>query len=483
MQLKLEPVEKKRDFMGRLPELSFLSEIAQKEQASILVVYGRRRVGKTELIEQAYRSRQLIKFEGIYGKNQAEQIAHVLWQLSEYAENPLLAQLNFSRWVEVFKLINDYLPETPCTLYFEEVQWIANYEDDFISELKFAWDNYFRHKKGLVLILCGSAPSFMINHIIKSKSLYNRSQHELHLKEFTLQETKLFLKKRSDREVIDAYLCVGGIPEYLNWVHQESSVFLGLCKNSFTPDSFFEKEYERIFISSLAENKHYREIIKFLATKKFSSRAEILKHLGITSSGSLSELLTDLELCGFIEKYTSYNLKDTSKLARYCITDAYLQFFYKFIKPVTKDIDNGKFIEHPSSAFKMDTYNKWLGFSFERFCRRNHKTIANLLGFSGVRYRSGAFFNRNADKVESGYQIDLVFDRDDRVTTLCEIKYLQTKVDTPVIAEFEKKLSLFPNKENKTLHKILITTEGATDALLGRGYFDRIILLPELFRD
>lgn len=470
-----------QNFVGRLSEWGRLAALGQTKEPAILVVYGRRRIGKTELLEQVYAGRHILKFEGIRGKSQEEQKAHVLWQLSEYMQDPLIAKFKMETWVEIFKLMYDRIPEGQWTVYFEEVQWLANYEEAFISELKFAWDNYFRHREEWLVILCGSAPSFIINHVILSKSLYNRSQHELHLKEFGLKETMQFLPSRSHREIMDAYLTVGGIPEYLKWCKTSSSVFTSICNNSFTPDSFFSREYERIFVSSLAENKHYKEIIRFLASVRFATREEILTHLKISSSGTFSSLLKDIELCGFIEKYTPYNLNEESHLSRYCISDHYIQFYYKFIKPIDGDIQKGHFQENPASAIKIETYQKWLGFAFERLCRRRHRLIAKILGFHGIHYQAGAFYNKKTQKDEPGFQFDLVFDRDDRVVTLCEMKYAQAKIGTGVIEDFERKLELFPNPQKKTLQKVLVTTEGASDALITRHYFDCVITLDELF--
>lgn len=535
--IKPRTIKKMDHFIGRRIEWGRLKTLGETKDPAILIVYGRRRIGKTELLEQAYANRNILKFEGIRGKTQEEQQAHVLWQISEYLQDPLLAKLKVQTWIEVFKLIYDRVPEGKWTIYFEEVQWLACYEDTFISELKFAWDNYFRHREGWLVILCGSAPSFIINHIIFSKSLYNRSQHELHLKEFGLTETMQFINgdgkkvtnsfseakpdpsvsdpneedivnlcptkrmdmakpqqaschlfatsvnisSRSLREVMDAYLTVGGIPEYLKWCKTSSSVLISICKNSFLPDSFFAREFDRIFVSSLAENKHYKAIIQFLAQVRFASREEILKSLNTSSSGNLTDILKDIELCGFIEKYVPYNLNQESHLARYCISDHYLQFYYKFIHPVDADIQRGRFLENPTSAIKMDTYQKWLGFAFERFCRRRHHFIAKILGFHGIQYVAGAFYNKKTEKDEPGFQLDLVFDRADHVATLCEIKYTQAKIGVGVIEEFERKLELFPNRKKKTIQKVLIATEGASDSLIARHYFDHIITLEDLF--
>ena len=472
-----------KGFIGREYERDKLIEIAQHERAEIIVVYGRRRVGKTELLEQTYRERNLLKFEGLEGEPQAVQIQQVLRTLARYTGEAFLANLNFTSWVEMLELIAKYVEKGVWTLYFEELQWLANYETSFISALKYVWDNFLRRNPQLKVILCGSSPSFMVAKVLHSKALYNRSIHEIPLKPLTIYETQKFLAKHSVRSVMDTYLTLGGIPEYLTQIEKESSLFLGICKHSFTQGGYFANESERIFVSSLSRNKHYRTIIEFLSKRRFATRAEIAKHLQIKSGGQLSEILNDLSICGFVEKYTPYNQKSDSMLVRYCIYDYYLHFYYKFIEPLSENIENGNYNDAPNNALNTSSYFPWLGYAFERFCRSNSMLIAKILGFSGIQYKSGVFFNRKAEEQLSGYQIDLIFERNDKVITVCEIRYLQNKVDTTIIAEFEAKLALLPIKKNYSLQKILITTEGATDALISRAYFDRIITLEDLFKE
>ena len=473
-------VKKHKNFLGRIIELERLAKIASLKEASIIVMYGRRRIGKTELLEQSFRDRNILKFEGIEGLNEKEQFSSVMRQLADYSGDQYLSNVVISSWRDFFQLLAKYTSQGVWTIYLEELQWLADYDSKMIAELKYAWDNYFRYNENLILILCGSAPSFMLDQVIHSKALYNRSQYEFHLKEFNLFEASLLLKGRSNKEVMDAYLTVGGVPEYLKWVSRESSVFLSLCKSSFTAGGFFLCEYERIFTSNLSRNKHYREIIKILSKKKFATRSELVTALKTSSGGSLTSVLLDLEKSGFIYNYRPFNLKENTALTRYSIDDNYLHYYFKFIHPIKKNIVSGTYDQNPKTALKLDSYYKWLGFSFERFCRKYHYIIARILQFAGVHYQSGVFFSKATEESSPGYQLDLIFDRADNVYTICEIKYLQGKVGTEVIGEFEKKISIFPNKKNKTIHKVLICSEGADDALLKRAYFDEIITCSQL---
>jgi AAA+ ATPase superfamily predicted ATPase len=474
-------VKIKKNFIGREFELERLKKIAASKEASIIVMYGRRRVGKTELLEQAFKDRNILKFEGIEGLHEKQQLANAMSQLAVYVQEPLLAKTVIVAWKEFFQLLSKYTKKGTWTIYLEELQWLANYSDTLIPELKYVWDNFFRHNPHLILILCGSSPSFMIDHVLHSKALYNRSQHEFHLKEFTLPETKDFLKNRSNKEVMDAYLTIGGIPEYLKWMTTESSVFLSLVKNSFSTGGFFAQEMKRIFTSSLSKNKHYKEIIDILSKRRFMTRQELAGLLKVSSGGSLTSLLLDLEKSGFVDCYHPFNLGAKTLLKRYAIDDNYLQYYFKFIDPLSKNIETGAYNRNPKSAIKLDSYFKWLGFSFERFCRKYHYVIARILQFSGIHYQSGAFFNRGTDRENPGFQIDLLFERADNVYTICEIRYLQKKVGPSVINDVENKLALLPNQANKTIHKVLICNEAADDALVNRAYFDDIITLAQLF--
>lgn len=279
----------------------------------------------------------------------------------------------------------------------------------------------------------------MINKIIQSKALYNRALYQLHLKPFSLAETKEFLQIQSIKDTMNAYLTVGGIPEYLKRLKGQDSLFLNICKESFTENGFFTTEYQRIFISSFAQSTHYQAIVDYLSRKRFATRSEIMQHLKIKSGGSISEILHDLEQCGFIERYVPFQVDENSMLARYTVVDNYLKFYYKFIEPKIKDIKKGQYEQDPVTAISMNTYQQWLGYAFENYCRDHHWIIAKILGFSALTYRSGVYFNRKTDKENRGFQMNLIFERPDQVYTICEIKYSRSKIDTAVIDEFEKK--------------------------------------------
>lgn len=481
--LKTKKINKNHRLTGRVDEQAELRRVGALGESAILVVYGRRRVGKTELIESVYADRNLIKIEGAEGVEPKKQLHLARLQLEEYVQEKSFKHSTFSTWLELFQFLAPYLEKGKWTLYFEELQWLAGDKSTFIAEFKIAWDNYFRHNPDLLVVLCGSSPSFMINEVLKSKALYNRSQHELHLKPFSLNETRDFLGQNySYEQTLDAHLFVGGIPEYLKYIKQDKSVLLSMCRNSFKDNSFFLNEFEKVFTSSLSNNAHYREIIELLSISKSLSRGDLLEKLKIKSGGGISKVLNDLLLCGFIERFSPYQLKQDGKSAQLAIADNYMQFYFKFIKPRIMDITRGKFNKEPTQAVDRSSIDQFLSYSFERYCRSNSHLIATALGFPSIKYLSGVYYKRGQINQGSGYQWDLVFDRSDKVITLCEIKYSNAPVGPNVIREFEERLEKTPIETRKSIQRVLISVNGATEQLKEKSYFDRIITLEDIFK-
>ena len=479
MPNNLLEIQENPNFVGRAHERARLLEIADRPEASIVVMYGRRRVGKTELLEQTFRQRNIIKLEGVQDGDKKRQLELVLIQLAEYLDNPIVARLSPRSWLEVFDLIYEATKTGKWTLYLEELQWLACYDDELVSELKIAWDNKFRRNPNFLLLLCGSSPSFMIGNVLKSKALHNRSQHEFHLREFSLEETAEFFGTRyAAQDVLLAHIAVGGLPEYLKYLKTRSSILLSLSQEAFSSDGYFANEYERIFVSNLSGNSSYREILEYLSRRGTATRAEIIDELGVSSGGAMSELLRDLELCGFVEKLIPFHLGPNAKLVRYAIGDPYVRFYNQFIAPKWQRIERGDFRDDPLKALDRRSFETWLGFAFERYCRRNAAKIASLLDFGAVDYRSGSYFRRD---FPSGFQVDLIFDRADRVITLCEIKYNREPVGMSVTKDFDRKLAACKSLlENRAHQRVLITAGGAGKQLQESAYFDKILSLDEL---
>jgi len=463
-------------FIGREHEVARLKSIMAAPEASVITVYGRRRVGKTTLIETAVAHSGLIKCEGIEGQDQAFQRQSMLEQFAQQVNVPALKHATPDSWRAVLRIMTEYLTQGRQTLYLEEFQWLSGYKSELISEIKYFWDNYWRRNDEFTLILCGSSPSFMLSKVVKSKAMHNRSLHEFHIQPFSAGEVHDFFgSKRSKSEALSALLLVGGVPEYLKYLKEKSSVFLSMAYHAFTATGFFGGEYDRIFVSSLESNPHYKKVIAFLAGTRHATRNEIAKQLGIASGSNLTAVLQDLELCGFIRRYTPFDKTSTSLLARYEISDPYLQFYHRLIEPKLSDIQQGRYQERPTRAFSVQQLEQWLGYSLERYCRNHAHLIAESLGFGDVDYQSGAFFSRDSIKADRGFQIDLMYKRADRVITLCEIKHNTNPLS---VADARKVLESFAHYSPPprfSVQHILICTGGVASRVREEALFDRIL--------
>jgi AAA+ ATPase superfamily predicted ATPase len=502
--MKYFTVRKNPRFVGRQPHWQRLSEIDAKNEAAIIVVYGRRRVGKTELIEQFFRGRPLLKFEGLQpprstirkGSEQEKQrqLQECLIRLGSYLERPAEYQhMNVARWRDFFGLLVPVLEKEPAVLYLDELQWLANYSDELLSELKPWWDDVLRHNPRLRIVISGSSPAFIVNQFLASSAMYNRSNHMLKLEPFDLAEIHEFLRK-GHREAMLAAIAVGGIPEYLKQLESGPSVYVKLCASSFRPGSFFRVEKDRVFVSSMAANPYYEGIINHLAQHRSATRSQIYKALtkeeGKVPGGTFSAMLDELVELDFVTR----SLPVTAKIARataarrpaeprnarYVICDEYLQFYYRFIDRLTEDIDTGLYQKNPTQAINRSDFSTLMGFSFERWCRKNAHLIARRLGFAGVvKYSHGLWYKKDSA------QIDLMYIRKDSVIIICEIKFNNDSVLTrQVIRDVQEKADLFIAGESKyaryTIETALISTEPAPDAIRDEGYFNYFVTSEEL---
>jgi hypothetical protein len=249
------------------------------------------------------------------------------------------------------------------------------------------------------------------------------------------------------------------------------------------------QEKDKIFVSSLSDNKHYELVIQFLSQRRFATAAETAHFVrGSTQTGgSLTLVLEDLETCGFIEKYHPLHKRPNSKLVRYGLADEYLRWYYYFIHPKKQKIQNGQFRNNPDQALNRKSFEIMMGFSFEHWCRKNSHLFAKILGFSGVEYEAGAFFEQNSNKDKSGFQIDLVFIIKGSKVILCEIKYYEGLVGNIVCEAMKTKMELFresmPQYKNYTHEAVLIAPEGVKDPEAIERIFDRVITYDDIFDD
>lgn len=468
------------EFIGRKYEVNLLSSWNKKE-SKLTVVYGRRRIGKTRLIEEAFKKEKLYKFEGVEGQNEQEGQKEFLNQYALHFSMLELQLLKVESWSAIFLLLSKKIGKTPCVLFFDEFQWMGGEEKKIVSHLKYTWDNYFLKNNRVHMILCGSVSSFMVKQVIRSKALYGRINLEINLKQLPLQAlVPVLTKKRSLSELIEMYMVIGGVPQYLKMFDVKKLIILNLQDLCFTANGYLVNEFDRIFISHFGRNVHYRNIIESLTRFKILNKNQISHDCKIERGGRLSEYLDNLEIAGLIEKYPNVGQSNLKRNCRYRIADFYLHFYITFMNPQLKRIQNTDTGNSSIINFLPQTkYSSWQGLAFERICLLHKDHIAHKLGFGAIRYDAGSWYSTKKDMHKT--QIDLAFIRADKVISLCEIKYTNTPIGKEVIADFNKKEKAFPNKKRYTIERVLISSCGITESLKNIAYFHKVLTTEELF--
>ena len=411
-------------FYGRERELSLLQESNWRDHAQLIVVHGRRRVGKTALVEQAYRGRTMWSFDGLEGGGLDQQLAHFHSRLQLYAGR----YRDVARprtWDEALRSLAAAIGEhgdDELVVFFDEFQWMVQMKPAAVSVLKSHWDSALSKHRNLRLVLCGSISSFLVKKVIRSRALYGRVSTEIELRPLSLDDAAaLFEDKRSRQEVIAIAMTLGTVPQYLEELNPRLSLSQNLNESAFSPHGFFFGEYQRIFISHFGRNPLYERVLDRLASGPQSTE-QLATACQTRTGGTFTAILQDLTLAGFIERYSPLNKGPRSRQVRYRVLDEYLHFYARFIKQHEQEIISGRFSS--LQIAQQRSYPQWRGFAFERLCRRNAALIADRLRFSGIQYRAGSWFQAGDDQAgEPGAQVDLLFDRADRVLTLCEAKY------------------------------------------------------------
>lgn len=464
-------------FIGRVKEIQKLQQLRSETASAIAVLYGRRRVGKSALIREAFQKERVLNFEGLENKPPREQIRNFLFQLKQQRED-----LNFKNdindWRDALAILVQAVGKQSHVVVLDEFQWMASYKDDLVTNLKMMWDQYFSKCKNITFVLCGSIASFMIEKVIRSKALYGRIQLEMSIEPFKLKDASLILKDFGQQELLEASMLLGGIPLYLNLLKDKPSLHLAIDELAFQKNGFFTKEYERIFLSHFGKRKAFVRLVEALGKHEHGLyRSEISSKTGIELSGHLTDDLNDLEAAGFIRSFVPFDKNSDSKIKKYVLTDPYLRFYLKFIEPALPKIQlNQKdiFLKLTQSP----KFHSFLGYAFEQLCFQHLIEISNILGFSGVDFRAGRYFRKEIS--EQGIEIDLLFDRADRVLTLCEMKYQSQPVGLSIIPEVERKVALLSKMSRHTIQKVLIVKDEVTKDLLRKGYFYKIIKSSEL---
>ena len=411
--------------VGRQHEIRILQEAATCNLPQLIAVYGRRRVGKTYLIREVFKNSFTFQHAGAYNKSRKTQL-YLFYQALLDAGLPKEDPAP-KNWFEAFSLLKTVIrnsTQKKKVIFIDELSWMDTPKSDMIPALEHFWNAWASARNDVVLILCSSATSWIINKIIHNKGgLYNRLTGRIYLPPFTLAQCREFSQSRnlalSDTQLLELYMVLGGIPFYWDQLQKGYSVPQNVDYLFFQQNAPLRDEYTYLFASIFRNPAPYERIILALTKRRLGlTRNELLASTGMSGSGTVSRYLQELEACGFIREYTCFGKK--TKDALYQLTDPFVLFYHHFVSKKPKDP------HFWTSLINTPALNTWCGLAFEQICLLHVDQIRKALGISGVLTNASSFLCKaNPEEGIIGSQIDLVLQRADHVINLLEMKYTQ----------------------------------------------------------
>lgn len=463
--------------VGRDLEKEKLKASLDSHRSELIAVYGRRRIGKTYLIREYYAKYIRFSFSGLRNGSRLDQIENFMIELRSFSDE--FQEDQPENWLQAFNLLKQYLKGIRQTkkkkvVFIDEFPWVDTLRSGFLPAFENFWNAYCTTRKDLIVVICGSAASYMLKKVIRNRGgLHNRITRKIKLEPFKLREVKAFFQYKNinlpEIETLKIYMAFGGVAEYLEHVQMGDSSVSAIDRLCFQKGAQLEFEFDEVFKSLFEEGSYHEQIIHTLSKgpKKGMTRDEILKAKGISSGGQFSKSMMELIESGFVEKYQS--VRSNRKTMRFRIFDEFCLFHLQFINP-----NKGN---QWTQLYTKNEYVAWSGYAFEMICYKHIEEIKKALKCDQIDSKNYSWSNKNA-------QIDLIIDRNDNMVNLCEIKFYNDKytIESDYAEKLRNKASQFYKDTNtkKGLNTIMITTWG-TIGVHGIGLISNSITMDSLF--
>ena len=478
--------------IAREKEQAVLEGLLNEPTAQFLAVYGRRRIGKTFLIREFFEGRFAFMHTAVSPLELKESHPELLYrvQLDEFAaslrkfgckdESPI------KDWFDAFHRLETLLTakktKKKMVVFIDEMPWLDTPRAGFLSAFEHFWNGWGAGKHNLLLIVCGSATTWMLDNLINNKGgLYGRTTREMHLHPFTLAETETYFKQRGitmDRyDIVQTYMIMGGVAYYMSYFQPGKSLAQNIDELFFAESGFLQTEYDRLFTSLFADNENYKKIVEVLSRHRYGvTRETIAEEAGIAQGGTLSNMLKALVNSDLVTTY--HNFDETKRKLYYKLTDMFCLFYLGFVQK--HPTHNPTYWYDNQNSPKLNT---WRGLAFEDVCFRHAAQIKAALGISGVQAEVLPW-HIVGDSKSSGAQIDMLVNRADRVLNLCEMKFSHGDFD--VSKDYDEKLrnriaAIAEKTGNKmNIQPTLVTTYGLKMNMYSNR-FQRVVTLDQLF--
>ncbi len=473
-----------KPFVGRSNELRNLEDLSQSGRACLVVLKGRRRIGKSRLAEEFGKGKEFLSFSGlapVKGVTAQDQRDAFARQLTTELNLP---PFTFTDWSNAFAHLSMGLIKKKTVILFDEISWMGSKDPTFTSKLKVWWDLALQNHPSVILILCGSISTWIDKNIINSTAFFGRVSLYLELTELSIPQCRELLNlqgfKGSDLDFFKILSVVGGVPWYLEQIQTHHSADENIKRLCFERNGLLVHEFDRIFNDLFSSRGAvYKQIIKLLS-QGMKTLAALRKTMAYPLSGTLSQHLKSLEICGFISKHPDWSLKTgkPGKLTLYRLSDNYLRFYIHYIEPNLAKIEQGSFLEVSLSS--LPGWEPMLGFQLENLLLKNRSLIYKAVGIQSQDVVVDNPYFQKASKRARGCQIDYLIQMHSNTLFICEIKMRRRELGVEVIDAMKTKIAALSLPKGFGISPILLHLGPISDSLLSNRYFYRIIDIADL---
>jgi hypothetical protein len=456
------------NIIGRKQEIAELNRYCHSGKAEFVAVYGRRRVGKTFLVNEvlgdymAFRHAGLSPYDRKRKVSLKDQLQNFYFSLMRYGLEEISQPKS---WMEAFFMLEQLLERkdngSRQVVFIDELPWMDTPRSGFLTALEAFWNGWGNAQHNLCLVVCGSATSWMLDNLINNKGgLYGRLTGEIRLSPFTLHECEEFFESRgikmSRYNIAQAYMILGGIPYYLNCFNPNLSLAQNIDALFFSYKAKLGDEFDRLFKSIFDNADACMKIVRTLGLRHAGyTRDEIAKKTGINPNGDFSKMLKALVGSDFLIKYVPFGMSKREE--HYKLSDCFCWFWLHF-----KEFSDHREADYWQHHQKESEVKSWQGIAFEEVCMQHIYQIKAAMQVAGVASEESAMIIKGS-KSTDGMQINLLIDRADDVVNICEIKYSKSQfVVTKSYAEklLKRQSSLENMLKDKSILLTLISFNG-----------------------
>lgn len=474
-------------FIGRTQELALLKCFTQQPKAHLVVIRGRRRIGKSRLVEEVNGKHRLLSFSGIAPTEGVDAQAQRQTFASQLSRQFNLPEMVFRDWDQAFEFLHRSVSQEPTVILLDEISWMGSKDPTFLPKLKNAWDFFFSKNKHLLLVLCGSVSTWIEKNIVQSTAFLGRINKIITLEPLSLMECMSFLKevgfRTSSHEVLKILSVTGGIPWYLEQLDGNLSADENIKQMCFMKDSILAHEFDRIFEDVFSKRGHIYKNIMEILIKTPMDQAALRKALDYSHSGSISQYLNDLILCGFVSKHQGWSLRTLrpSKQAIYKLKDQFIRFHFRFLKSQMLKISQNLFESVPLS--QIPGWDSLIGLQVESLIATNAKRIYQDLKIPLEDIMASGFFYQKPTTTRKGCQIDSLIQLRTGVLFAVEIKFSRNILGVEIVEDMKMKLAQLDKPKNVVVNPVLIHLNGVSDGIVDSNFFYRIINLNDWLTD